>query len=220
MKPAQALNHLRKQRKIWGDDAVVGISGPGEPLANHETLETLRLIKANFPSQPLCLCTNGFLLKDSVLELHSLGIKVISITINGIDPEVVQILQPCVKLKDVLLMGKAAAINLIEAQITGLKMAVSAGMFVKVNTVLVEGVNDEHVTDLARALARMGAGIMNIVPVVTPHIQTKLAPPNREKIKKLRTECEEYLPQFRLCRQCRSDSAGIPGQINKGGCCS
>ncbi len=220
MTPEHALNHLRMQRRIWGDNAVVGISGPGEPLANRETFETLRLIKANFPSHPLCLCTNGLLLKDFVPELHSLGVKVISITINGIDPEVVQALQPCVKLKGVLLMGKAAATNLIEAQITGLKMAISAGMFVKVNTVLVEGVNDEHITDLACFLARIRAAIMNIIPVVAPHSQTKLAPPNRQKIEMLRTECERYLPQFRQCRQCRSDAAGIPGQVNKGGCCS
>jgi len=220
MNPEQALNHLCGQRKIWGDDAVVGISGPGEPLANPETFETLKLIKANYPSHPLCLCTNGFLLKDSVQELHSLGIKVISITINGIDPEVVQNLQPCVKLKPIVLLGKTAAADLIEAQITGLKMAVSAGMFVKANTVLVEGVNDGHIIELSRFLSKAGAGIMNIMPVVKSHARSKLAPPNRQKIEMLRTECEKYLPQFRLCRQCRSDSAGIPGQIKKRGCCS
>ena len=80
MSPEQALNHLREKRRTWGENAVVGISGPGEPLANPETFETLKLIKANYPSHPLCLCTNGFLLKNKVQDLLQLGIKVISIT--------------------------------------------------------------------------------------------------------------------------------------------
>jgi len=220
MNPEQALNHLRAKRRIWGENAVVGISGPGEPLANPETFETLKLIKANYPSHPLCLCTNGFLLKNKSQDLVQLGIKVISITINGIDPEVVKILQPCVKLGDVVLVGKTAATDLIESQISGLKMAVAAGMFVKINTVLAEGLNDGHMTTLARYLAEAGAGIMNIMPVAVPHSRSMLTPPNRQKVEALRTECEKYLPQFRLCKQCRSDSAGIPGHIKEGGCCS
>ena len=218
MTPEQALIHLGEKREIWGDDAVIGISGPGEPLANPETFETLRLIKSNYPSHPLCLCTNGFLLKGKVQELLQLGVKVISITINGIDPEVVKILQPWVDLGDVVLMGKTSAEKLIEAQISGLKTAVAASMFVKVNTVLVEGLNDGHMSVLARSLAEVGAGMMNIMPVAPPHSRSGLTPPEGEKVENLRTECEEYLPQFRLCRQCRSDSAGIPGQARNGGC--
>jgi nitrogen fixation protein NifB len=218
MTPEQALIHLRKKRRIWGDSAVVGISGPGEPLANPETFETLELIKSDYPSHPLCLCTNGFLLRDKIVELVHLGIRVISITINGIAPEVVGILQPSIDLGDVALMGKTAATELIEAQISGLKMAVAAGIFVKVNTVLVDGINDSHMTILARSLAEAGAGIMNIMPVAPPHSRSGLTPPKRKKVEDLRRECEEYLPQFRLCQQCRSDSVGIPGQDRKGGC--
>ena len=100
----------------------------------------------------------------------------------------------------------------------GLRMAVAAGIFVKVNTVLIEGINDGHMKVLARSLSEAGAGIMNMMTIVSPHSRSRLIPPNREKVKDLRRECEEYLPQFRLCRQCRSDSVGIPGQVQKGGC--
>ncbi|KPK22690.1 MAG: hypothetical protein AMK69_19285, partial [Nitrospira bacterium SG8_3] len=175
-------------------------------------------IKSHYPSHPLCLCTNGFLLNDKIQELFRLGIRVISITINGIDPEIVRILQPCIDLGDVALMGRTAATKLIEAQMSGLRMAVAAGIFVKVNTVLVEGINDGHMRVLARSLAEAGAGIMNIMPVASPHSRSRLIPPHKEKVEDLRWECEAYLPQFKLCRQCRSDSAGIPGQIRKGGC--
>ena len=218
MTPEQALIHVKEKREIWGEKAVIGISGPGEPLANPETFETLGLIKSHYPSHPLCLCTNGFLLNDKIQELFRLGIRVISITINGIDPEIVRILQPCIDLGDVALMGRTAATKIIEAQMSGLRMAIAAGIFVKVNTVLVEGINDGHMRVLARSLAEAGAGIMNIMPVASPHSRSRLIPPHKEKVEDLRRECEAYLPQFKLCRQCRSDSTGIPGQIRKGGC--
>ncbi len=220
MNPQQAIAHLKKQRKIWGDNAVVGISGPGEPLANPDTFETLQEINAQFPSHPLCLCTNGLLLKDHIQTLCRLGIRVISMTVNGIDPKIVQQLQPGIKKEDIVLMGMSAAKYLIESQLEGLKNAAAAGMFVKVNTVVAKGVNDGHLKDLARVLARSGAGIMNMIPVIAPHKHNRLSAPDNQTIRRLRNECEMFLPQFRLCRQCQSDAAGIPGQNKKGGCCS
>ena len=41
---------------------VIGIAGPGDPLANEETFETFRLIGAEFPHLIKCLSTNGLLL--------------------------------------------------------------------------------------------------------------------------------------------------------------
>jgi len=218
--PEEALNYFREQRKIWGNDAVVGISGPGEPLANPETFETLRLIKMNFPSHPLCLCTNGLLLKDRINDLSDMGMRIISITINGIDPKIVKILQPGIKLGKVLLIGETAANYLIKAQMEGLKMAVARNMFVKVNTVVAEGINDGHLMDLARIVADAGAGIMNIMPVIPPHAKSPLKEPDKTKIERLQSDCEKIIPQFRLCRRCRADAAGIPGRISKKGCCS
>ena len=39
--PAQALEKARAFRKKWGPDSIIGIAGPGDPLANPETFETL-----------------------------------------------------------------------------------------------------------------------------------------------------------------------------------
>lgn len=44
---------------------VAGIAGPGEPLYNKETFETLRLIHAKYPDMVLCVSSNGFSLKRS-----------------------------------------------------------------------------------------------------------------------------------------------------------
>jgi len=182
-------------------------------------VKILKLVKMNYPSHPLCLCTNGFLLKKRFQDLARLNIKVISITINGIAPELVELLQPGVKLGEIVLMGKTAVADLIDSQMSGFKMAVAADIFVKVNTVLAEGINDAYITTLARFLSEAGAGIMNIMPVTAPNYRSRLIPTDAQKLETLRFECEKHIPQFRLCRQCRSDAAGIPGIIKKGGCC-
>ena len=42
---------------------VVGIAGPGEPLANEETFETLRRLHEQYPDVIKCISTNGLLLR-------------------------------------------------------------------------------------------------------------------------------------------------------------
>ncbi len=38
-----------------------------------------------------------------------------------------------------------------------------------------------------------------------------LRPPTCEEISGARAKAEKYLPQFKLCKQCRADAVGIPG---------
>ena len=48
----------------------------------------------------------------------------------------------------------------IENQLEGIKAAVDAGIVVKVNTVLIPGINDKHVVEIARKINELGAYIM------------------------------------------------------------
>ena len=69
---------------------VVAVAGPGEPLANDETFETLRLVGEKYPGIILCLSTNGLLLPDKISELDSLGVSNITVTMNAINPQIGQ----------------------------------------------------------------------------------------------------------------------------------
>ncbi len=58
--PPQALAYLEDVLKRDPRIAVVGIAGPGDPLATPErTLETLRLVRQGHPELLLCVATNG-----------------------------------------------------------------------------------------------------------------------------------------------------------------
>ena len=67
---------------------MVAIAGPGEPLANEETFETLRLVKEDFPQMQLCLSTNGLLLPEKLDLLDELDVRTVTVTMSAIDPEI------------------------------------------------------------------------------------------------------------------------------------
>lgn len=39
-------------------------------------------------------------------------------------------------------------------------------MIVKVNSVLIPGLNDEHIVDIAKEVKKRGASLMNILPLI------------------------------------------------------
>ena len=61
--------------------------------------------------------------------------------------------------------GRAAAL-LLRNQFAGLEKAVSAGIEVKVNSVLVPGINDRELTLIAERARALGAGVMNVMPLI------------------------------------------------------
>ena len=62
--------------------------------------------------------------------------------------------------------GEEAAAILIEKQFAGIKKVLNAGLPVKVNTVLIPGVNDRHLVKLAVRLHEAGVTLMNIMPLI------------------------------------------------------
>ena len=66
--PEAALDRVERALRLDSRLRVAGVAGPGEPLANPATLETLRLVRSRFPGLLLCLSTNGLVLSDALPE--------------------------------------------------------------------------------------------------------------------------------------------------------
>src|SRR5660397_91421 len=63
LSPTEASDLVDSVLRKMDNLAVVGIAGPGDPLANPEkTFSTFRLIKRKHPDLKLCLSTNGLLI--------------------------------------------------------------------------------------------------------------------------------------------------------------
>ncbi len=90
----------------------------------------------------------------------------------------------------------------------------AAGMLVKVNTVMVAGINDDHIPEVAKKVKSLGAYVVNIIPMI-PVPGTKFAElkaPTAEQRKKLQDLCEPDIKQMRHCRFCRADAIGLLGE--------
>ena len=89
---------------------VLGIAGPGDPLANPErTFETFRRLSEEAPDIKLCVSTNGLALPDAVEELSKHNIDHVTITINTVDPEIGAKIYPWIYWKNKRIKGVKAA---------------------------------------------------------------------------------------------------------------
>jgi nitrogen fixation protein NifB len=135
LSPDEALGRLEDATKRAPCIKVVAIAGPGEPLANEETFETLRMAKERFPELKRCLSTDGLLLSEKIEDLLNIGLDTLTITMNALDPAVGTEIYSLVRYNGEILRGEEEAQLLIEKQIEGLRCAVSSGIVVKINTV-------------------------------------------------------------------------------------
>ena len=85
---------------------------------------------------------------------------------------------------------------------------------VKVNTVLVPGINALHVGEIARAAARAGASLINIIPLIPQHELAHLPAPTSAQLIRARLAAEQHLTVFTHCNRCRADACGIPGETD------
>jgi nitrogen fixation protein NifB len=210
--PTQALSYLEKVMEKEPSITVVGIAGPGDPMANvDETLETLRLVRSRFPNMLFCLASNGLGLPAHVDELVELGATHVTVTINAVDPAIGQKVYAWVRDGKIIYRGLKAAELLLERQLEAVKALKAKGILVKVNTIVIPGVNDEHVVEVARVMAELGVDILNCMPVF-PNADTPfeyVPEPTHDQMAALRAVAGELLPQMHHCTRCRADAVGL-----------
>jgi nitrogen fixation protein NifB len=196
---------------------VVGVAGPGEPLANADTFEALRLVGERFPHLTLCASTNGLLLEEKLSALLDVGLQALTVTVNAPDGEIGERIYGWVRYDGTTCRGREAADLLVERQMQGIRAALAAGLAVKVNTVLVPGVNDQHIAPLARRLQKLGVHLMNIMPLIPGGQMSSLRPPTCEELQQAREACGALVQQFHKCEQCRADVIRFPRSGGVGG---
>ena len=198
---------------------VLGIAGPGDPLANPEkTFRTFELIAAEAPDIKLCLSTNGLMLPDYVDRIKALNVDHVTITINMVDPSVGEKIYPWVHYRRKRYRGIEGVKILHERQMEGLEALRDADILCKVNSVLIPGINDEHMKEVNEAVQSRGAFLHNIMPLISaPEFGTYFGlngqrGPTPKELKQVQDDCSGNLKLMRHCRQCRADAVGLLGE--------
>ncbi|MNW38037.1 FeMo cofactor biosynthesis protein NifB [compost metagenome] len=213
-------------RKVTGVAAqlmqlsVVGIAGPGDPLANADkTFETFDGLRSVVPDVTFCLSTNGLTLNKHIDEIVELGIAHVTITINAVNPDIGSQIYGWVydEDEDRKYEGRDAAELLISRQLEGLKALTERGVLVKVNSVLIPGVNDEHMSEVSRTVRSHGAFMHNIMPLIiapgSRYEEEGREAPSPRMLHKIQKDCAgEGSKIMRHCRQCRADAIGLLGE--------
>ena len=155
--PHQALAYLTDMVAQRPEIAVVGLAGPGDPFANPiETMETLRLVHAKFPQMLLCVATNGLGIGPHIDELAQLKVSHVTITMTALDPRIGAEIYAWIRDGKRPLRGEAGAALLLERQLDAIHRLKALGIVVKVNSILIPGVNDEHLPEIAKAVSHFG----------------------------------------------------------------
>lgn len=199
---------------------VLGIAGPGDPLANPDkTFRTFDLIADKAPDIKLCLSTNGLMLPDHVDRIKALNVDHVTITINMVDPEIGTKIYPWVHYRRRRYKGLEAARILHERQMEGLQALREADILCKVNSVMIPGINDKHLVEVDQVIRQHGAFLHNIMPLISaPEHGTHFGltgqrGPNPKELKALQDECaDSNMKMMRHCRQCRADAVGLLGE--------
>lgn len=217
--PEEAAKKVLAVARAIPQMTVVGIAGPGEPLANPgKTFRTFELVREKAPDITLCLSTNGLALPDYVDRIKALNVGHVTITINMIDPEVGERIYPWVFYNHKRWKGRDAARILSERQLEGLARLTASGILCKVNSVMIPGVNDEHLVEVNKRVKSLGAFLHNIMPLIsapehgTYYGLTGQRGPTAQALKALQDRCEGRMNMMRHCRQCRADAVGLLGQ--------
>ena len=212
--PGQAIRYLDQVLTVDPRIKVSGIAGPGDPFANpDETLETFRLVRERFPEMLLCVATNGLNLLPFVEDLAKLQVSHVTVTINAIDPEIGKEVVSWVRDGKVVYRGFRAAEIILERQLTAVKELKRHGIIVKVNTIVIPGINDMHIEAIAQTISGLGVDLMNCIPLLPTEdtaFQT-LPEPSTEQIRFIRQIAGTYLPQMEHCARCRADAVGLLG---------
>jgi nitrogen fixation protein NifB len=217
--PDQAVKKVLAVASEIPQLSVVGIAGPGDALANPaKTFETFRQLQQLAPDIKLCLSTNGLALPDWVDEICRYNVDHVTITINMVDPKVGEKIYPWIFWNHRRVTGYEAAKILYERQMLGLEMLTARGVLTKVNSVLIPGINDEHLIEVNREVKKRGAFLHNIMPLISEAEHGTVfglrgqRAPSAQELKAVQDACMGGANLMRHCRQCRADAVGLLGE--------
>ncbi len=218
LSPRQSLDYL--QRVLAKDNriSVVGIAGPGDPFATPSlTLETLGLVHEAYPEMLLCVASNGLGVPPHAEALAKLQVSHVTLTVNAVDPRIGAKVYAWIRDGKKVYRGIPAAELIWDRQAEAIRMLKQHDVVVKINTIIIPGVNDDHVVEVARRVAGLGADIANCVPLYpvagTPF--GELETPAADRVAAIRADVAQLLPIMSHCTRCRADAVGLLGEAKR-----
>ncbi|EHZ4957938.1 GTP 3',8-cyclase MoaA [Campylobacter coli] len=154
--------------KVAIDEGIekIRITG-GEPLLRKDLSVFIKMINDYKKDLDLAITTNGFLSKDFAKDLKDAGLKRLNISLDTLESKKAKILAQ----KDVL-----------DSVLAGIDEALSVGLKVKLNTVVLKGLNDDELIPLLEFAKSKNIQIRFIEFMENIHAYGKLQGLKRDEI--------------------------------------
>jgi nitrogen fixation protein NifB len=216
LSPAQAMVYLEEVLRQKPNIRVVGIAGPGDPFANAaQTLETCRRVRARYPEMLLCLATNGLNLSPYLDQLAELKVSHVTVTVNAVDPEIGARIYAWMRIGKRVVRAAEGAQILLNRQLEAVAGLKQRGLIVKINSIIIPGINDAHIEAVARRMGELGVDLFNCMPYY-PNSGSEfeyLQEPDAAMVTTVREAAGRHVKQMRHCTRCRSDAVGLLGEM-------
>ena len=213
--PSQASDYLDATLKRVPNLAVMGIAGPGDPFANaDETMATLKLVRRRHPEMILCLATNGLGVAPYIESLAALEVSHVTLTVNAVDPAIGAKIYAWIRDGHRPMRGLDAAKLLLDRQLEAIVRLKAAGIVVKINSIIIPGINDQHIEAIAQTMAGLKVDIQNcmaFLPVSGAEFES-IEAPDGALVAGTRMKAGRHLPQMTHCARCRADAVGLIDQ--------
>ena len=215
LSPGQAMVYLEEVFAQKGTISVVGIAGPGDPFANpEETLETLSRVRSRYPEAILCVATNGLNLTPFLDQLKRLEVSHVTVTVNAVDPDIGAKIYSWMRVGKRVMRSEEGAIVLLERQLEAIKGLKERNIVVKANSIILPGINEDHIEAVACRMAEVGVDLFNSMPYY-PNAGSEfehLAEPDKTTVEKVRKKAGLHVKQMQHCTRCRADAVGLLGE--------
>lgn len=146
--------------KIGIDNGIkkIRLTG-GEPTTRENLDELVAMIHTYAPEVDIGLTSNGYLLPAIADKLKRAGLKRVNISLDSLERETLRYIAQ----KDVL-----------DQVLRGIKAAIDAGLAVKINSVILRGINDHEIVALFDYAKKIGAQIRYIEYMENSHASNVL----------------------------------------------
>lgn len=207
--------YIAEKAEQYPECRIVGVAGPGDPFANPDELfGTFDIVNEKFPDFRCCVCTNGFYLPLNRERFLSSGINYITITLNSVHPSTLEKLYDHLVINGKMYRGAEMGEMICRLQKEALDIIrEKSGIKLKINIVVVPGVNTDEIEDIIEATKDYDVHIYNLIPML-PVSGTKFGSIRQmtdEEMSALRARVRERFPDIYIkenCNRCRADACG------------
>lgn len=206
--PDEAIERFVEVRKGLPNLSVAAIAGPGEALADFDSVKNVFLrIRQLHPEIVLCLSTNGLMLPVYANHLISLGVNSITVTMNTFHPETGAKIYDHITYLGHKYYGTEGANILLQNQMAGISYLTSLGIAIRINIPVIKGVNEQDIKEIIRFAKECGCKFTNVMDLSTGKVsENGLEAFHSDGLSEARKEYEAIMPQSYFCKPCHPSS--------------